>query len=197
MIIQTSSRGHVRRFCIQEAGNSVQIVSSFKSKTIMKRCFILFAMALAFVAFDVSEARTQFIPNQEEAPGHVDESLPDSLKAPALFLYGFYSAYLNITCYCDEQRDDFLKAVLSKKMWKMYKEKWDYDIILQANNISYLTIPTVKVVPLKDGWYEASYQWPFNDREVIKIPVKVVQGKDRFVIVNIRETAGPLLPEKP
>ena len=114
----------------------------------MKRCFILFAMALAFVAFDVSEARAQFIPNQEEAPGHVDESLPD-----------------------DEQRDDFLKAVLSKKMWKMYKEKWDYDIILQANNISYLTIPTVKVVPLKDGWYEASYQWPFNDREVIKIPV--------------------------
>lgn len=82
-------------------------------------------------------------------------------------------------------------------MWKMYKEKWDYDIILQANNISYLTIPTVKVVPLKDGWYEASYQWPFNDREVIKIPVKVVQGKDRFVIVNIREKAGPLLPEKP
>ena len=89
----------------------------------MKRCFILVAIMLAFVAFDVSEARAQFIPNQEEAPGHVDESLPDSLKAPALFLYGFYSAYLNITCYCDEQRDDFLKAVLSKKMWKMYKEK--------------------------------------------------------------------------
>ena len=163
----------------------------------MKRHIILFALVFAFVAFDVSEARAQFLPNQEEAPGHVDESLPDSIKAPALFLYGFYSAYLNITCYCDEQRDDFLKAVLSKKMWKMYKEKWDYDIILQANNISYLTIPTVKVVPLKDGWYEASYQWPFNDREVIKIPVKVVQGKDRFVIVNIREKAGPLLPEKP
>lgn len=54
----------------------------------------------------------------------------------------------------------------------------------------------MKVVPLKDGWYEASYQWPWNDREVIKIPVKVVQDKDRFVIVNIREKAGPLLPEK-
>lgn len=163
----------------------------------MKRCFILFAMALAFVAFDVSEARTQFIPNQEEAPGHVDESLPDSLKAPALFLYGFYSAYLNITCYCDEQRDDFLKAVLSKKMWKMYKEKWDYDIILQANNISYLTIPTVKVVPMGNHWYEVSYQWPWNDKGIHKIPFKVVQNKAHFEIVNIRESAGPLLPEKP
>lgn len=65
----------------------------------------------------------------------------------------------------------------------------------QQHFISYN--PDVKVVPLKDGWYEASYQWPFNDREIIKIPVKVVQGKDRFVIVNIREKAGPLLPEKP
>lgn len=163
----------------------------------MKRCFILFAMALAFVAFDVSEARAQFIPNQEEAPGHVDESLPDSLKAPALFLYGFYSAYLNITCYCDEQRDDFLKAVLSKKMWKMYKEKWDYDIILQANNISYLTIPTLKVVPMGNHWYEVSYQWPWNDKGIHKIPFKVVQDKAHFEIANIRESAGPLLPEKP
>ena len=34
---------------------------------IMKRCFILVAIMLAFVAFDVSEARAQFIPNQEEA----------------------------------------------------------------------------------------------------------------------------------
>ena len=79
----------------------------------------------------------------------------------------------------------------------MYKEKWDYDIILQANNISYLTIPTVKVVPLKDGWYEASYQWPWNDKGIHKIPFKVVQNKAHFEIVNIRESAGPLLPEKP
>ena len=89
MIIQTSSRGHVRRFCIQKAGNSVQIVSSLKSKMIMKRCFILVAIMLAFVAFDVSEARAQFIPNQEEAPGHVDENLPDSLKARLCFFTAF------------------------------------------------------------------------------------------------------------
>ena len=162
----------------------------------MKHRIILFALAIAFVAFDVSEARAQFLPNQEEAPGHVDESLPDSIKAPALFLYGFYSAYLNITCYCDEQRDDFLKAVLSKKLRKVQKERWSYDILLDANNITYLTIPTLKVVPMGNHWYEVSYQWPWNDREIIKIPVKVVQDGRDFKIINIISHGEYLLPEK-
>lgn len=166
----------------------------------MKRCFILFAMALAFVAFDVSEARAQFIPNQEEAPGHVDESLPDSVKAPALFLYGFYAAYMHALCYGDQMCDNICKDAFSPKLFRKVKQVQQndlYDPITGTNNCTYLTIPTLKVVPMGNHWYEVSYQWPWNDKGIHKIPFKVVQNKAHFEIVNIRESAGPLLPEKP
>ena len=45
-------------------------------------------------------------------------------------------------------------------------------------------------------WYEVSYQWPWNDREIIKIPVKVVQDGRDFKIINIISHGEYLLPEK-
>ena len=87
----------------------------------MKRHIILFALVFAFVVFDVCEVKAQLRPTQEEAPGHVDESLPDSLKEPALFLYGFYAAYLNAACYGIQMCDNICKAAFSRKLFKRVK----------------------------------------------------------------------------
>lgn len=165
----------------------------------MKRHIILFALVFAFVVFDVCEVKAQLRPTQEEAPGHVDESLPDSLKEPALFLYGFYAAYLNAACYGIQMCDNICKAAFSRKLFKRVKQVQQndlYDPILAANNLTYLTIPTLKVIPLESHWYEVSYQWPWYDKEIKKIPVKVLQDKANFKIVNINNSGKLLLPEE-
>lgn len=70
-----------------------------KTDRFMKKHFLLMAVVFALAVTNTREVKAQLRPTQEEAPGHVDESLPDSLKEPALFLYGFYAAYLNAACY--------------------------------------------------------------------------------------------------
>ena len=163
----------------------------------MRRCALLIVLTFVFAATNTREVWSQV---QDEAPGHVDESLPDSVKAPALFLYGFYAAFLNAACYGDQMCDNICKAAFSPKLFKRVKHVQHndlYDPIISANNCTYLTIPTLKVVPMGNHWYEVSYQWPWNDKESIKIPVKVVQCGANFEIVNINDSGKPLLQEEP
>lgn len=170
-----------------------------KTDRFMKKHFLLMAVVFALVVTNTREVKAQLRPTQEEAPGHVDESLPDSLKEPALFLYGFYAAYLNAACYGIQMCDNICKAAFSRKLFKRVKQVQQndlYDPILAANNLTYLTIPTLKVIPLESHWYEVSYQWPWYDKEIKKIPVKVLQDKASFKIVNINNSGKLLLPEE-
>lgn len=80
------------------------------------------AVVFALVVTNTREVKAQLRPTQEEAPGHVDESLPDSLKEPALFLYGFYAAYLNAACYGIQMCDNICKAAFSRKLFKRVKQ---------------------------------------------------------------------------
>ena len=152
------------------------------------------AVVFALAVTNTREVKAQLRPTQEEAPGHVDESLPDSLKEPVLFLYG-----LNAACYGIQMCDNICKAAFSHKLFKRVKQVQQndlYDPILAANNLTYLTIPTLKVIPLGSHWYEVSYQWPWYDKEIKKIPVKVLQDKANFKIVNINNSGKLLLPEE-
>ena len=157
------------------------------------------AVVFALAVTNTREVKAQLRPTQEEAPGHVDETLPDSVKAPALFLYGFYAAYMHALCYGDQMCDNIYKAAFSPKLFRKVKQVQQndlYDPILAANNLTYLTIPTLKVIPLESHWYEVSYQWPWYDKEIKKIPVKVLQDKANFKIVNINNSGKLLLPEE-
>ena len=121
------------------------------------------------------------------------------MTGTALFLYGFYAAYLNAACYGIQMCDNICKAAFSRKLFKRVKQVQQndlYDPILAANNLTYLTIPTLKVIPLGSHWYEVSYQWPWYDKEIKKIPVKVLQDKANFKIVNINNSGKLLLPEE-
>lgn len=153
----------------------------------MIRKFLFIAAVFTVATLNFCEARAQV---QNSAPGHVDENLPEAQKAPALFAYGFYATYINAVCYGDQMCDNICKAAFSEKLLKRVKKIQRhklYDPILKANNCTPETISTLKVAFAGDDWYDVSYQWPHEKREITVITIKVVQKGSRFEIIDLKE----------
>lgn len=132
-------------------------------------------------------------PDFSQAYSHIAPCVSTEQKDKALFLYGFYMAYMNGTMYDPSNN---IRAALIKSCAPKYfkpfvvERKWDYDIFLDAQDCVEAYMNSLFISPMPDDYFEVRLRWPevdFHNGKRIesqkkRIRVHVVQSKRAYQI---------------
>ena len=117
-------------------------------------------------------------------------------KEKALFLYGFYMAYMNGTMY-DASNNICVSLIKScaPKYFRPFvvERKWDYDIFLDTQDCVEAYMNSLFISPMPDDYFEVRLRWPgleYNNGQRIKsketrLRVHVVQSKGSYQIDDV------------
>ena len=115
-------------------------------------------------------------------------------KDKALFLYGFYMAYMNGTYdYSNNICESLIKSC-APKYFKQYVEgKWDYDIFLDTQDCVEAYMNSLFISPMPDDYFEVRLRWPgleYNNGQRIKsketrLRVHVIHSKGSYQIDDV------------
>ena len=116
-------------------------------------------------------------------------------KDKALFLYGFYMAYMNGMMYdaSNNIRAALIKSCAPKYFKPLVEGKWDYDIFLDAQDCVEGYMNSLFISPLPDDYFEVRLRWPaveYNngqrtESQEKRIRVHVVKSKGSYQIDNV------------
>ncbi len=117
-------------------------------------------------------------------------------KDKALFLYGFYMAYMNGMMY--DPSDNICAALIKSCAPKYFKPlfvegKWDYDIFLDAQDCVEAYMNSLFISPMPDDYFEVRLRWPaveYNnglrtESQETRIRVHVVLSKRAYQIDHV------------
>ena len=132
-------------------------------------------------------------PDFSQAYSHIAPCVSTEQKDKALFLYGFYMAYMNGTMYdpSNNIRAALIKSCAPKYFKPLFVEgKWDYDIFLDTQDCVEAYMNSLFISPLPDDSFEVRLKWPevdFHNGKRIesqkkRIRVHVVQSKRAYQI---------------
>ena len=131
-----------------------------------------------------------------QAYSHIAPCVSTEQKDKALFLYGFYMAYMNGTMYdpSNNIRAALIKSCAPKYFKPLFVEgKWDYDIFLDTQDCVEAYMNSLFISPLPDDSFEVRLRWPevdFHNGKRIesqekRIRVHVVQSKRAYQIDHV------------
>ena len=135
-------------------------------------------------------------PDFSQAYSRIAPCVSTEQKDKALFLYGFYMAYMNGMMY--DPSDNICAALIKSCAPKYFKPlfvegKWDYDIFLDAQDCVEAYMNSLFISPLPDDYFEVRLRWPevdFHNGKRIesqekRIRVHVVQSKRAYQIDHV------------
>ena len=133
-------------------------------------------------------------PDFSQAYSHIAPCVSTEQKDKALFLYGFYMAYMNGTYDPSNNICDALIKSCAPKYFKPFvvEGKWDYDIFLDAQDCVEAYMNSLFISPTSDDYSEVRLRWPAveDNRQQTKsqetrIRVHVVQAKGSYQIDEV------------
>ena len=135
-------------------------------------------------------------PDFSQAYSRIAPCVSTEQKEKALFLYGFYMAYMNGTMY--DASNNICAALIKSCAPKYFKpfvveRKWDYDIFLDTQDCVEAYMNSLFISPMPDDYFEVRLRWPaleYNNGQRIKskekrLRVHVVQSKGSYQIDNV------------
>ena len=134
-------------------------------------------------------------PDFSQAYSRIAPFVSTEQKEKALFLYGFYMAYMNGTMY-DASNSICVSLIKScaPKYFRPFvvERKWDYDIFLDTQDCVEAYMNSLFISPMPDDYFEVRLRWPAvedNRQQTIsqetRIRVHVVQSKGSYQIDNV------------
>jgi hypothetical protein len=131
-----------------------------------------------------------------QANSHIAPCVSAEQKEKALFLYGFYMAYMNGAMY--DASNNICDALIKSCAPKYFKpfvveRKWDYDIFLDTQDCVEAYMNSLFISPTPDDYFEVRLRWPaveYNNGQRTKsketrLRVHVVQSKGSYQIDDI------------
>ena len=96
-----------------------------------------------------------------QAHSHIAPCVSTEQKDKALFLYGFYMAYMNGTYDPSNNICEALIKSCAPKYFKQFVEvKWDYDLFLAAQGCLEVYMNSLFISPMPDDYFEVCLKWP-------------------------------------
>lgn len=138
-----------------------------------------------------------------QANSHIAPCVSAEQKEKALFLYGFYMAYMNGTMYdpSNNIRTALIKSCAPKYFKPFVEGKWDYDIFLDAQDCVEAYMNSLFISPTPYDYFEVRLRWPAveDNRQQTKnqetrILVHVVQSKGSYQIDEVASLSRGLEP---
>ena len=133
-----------------------------------------------------------------QAYSHIAPCVSTEQKDKALFLYGFYMAYMNGTYDPSNNICEALIKSCAPKYFKQYVElKWDYDLFWNAQVCDEACIEvymnSLFISPMPDDYFEVRLRWPaveYNNGQRTKsketrLRVHVVHSKGSYQIDDV------------
>ena len=135
-------------------------------------------------------------PDFSQAYSRIAPFVSTEQKEKALFLYGFYMAYMNGTMYVASNNicDALIKSCAPKYFKPFVVErKWDYDIFLDTQDCVEAYMNSLFISPMPDDYFEVRLRWPaveYNNGQRTKsketrLRVHVVQSKGSYQIDDV------------
>lgn len=90
------------------------------------------------------------LPGQTLATGHVPDDLTATQREEALFVYGFYTAYMNGVMYTFDMHDYLLKGYATPAFYRKMRSH-DWDLLLDAQDCVEEARNTLYVRPMVGG----------------------------------------------
>lgn len=127
------------------------------------------------------------LPAQTLATGHVPDDLTATQREEALFVYGFYTAYMNGVMYTFDMHDYLLKGYATPAFYRKMRSH-DWDLLLDAQDCVEEARNTLYVRPMEgvrgdELWYNVTYRWPSYTPDKLdtrtEIFVRLVKDKKR------------------
>ena len=130
-----------------------------------------------------------------QAHSHISPWASTEQKEKALFLYGFYMAYMNGTMY--DASNNICEALIKSCAPKYFKPfvvegKWDYDIFLDAQDCVEGYMNSLFISPLPDDYFEVRLKWPeveHNGQRIkskeTRLRVHVIHSKGSYQIDDV------------
>ena len=135
-------------------------------------------------------------PDFSQAYSRIAPFVSTEQKEKALFLYGFYMAYMNGTMY--DASNNICDALIKSCAPKYFKpfvveRKWDYDIFLDTQDCVEAYMNSLFISPMPDDYFEVRLRWPaveYNNGQRTKsketrLRVHVVQSKGSYQIDDV------------
>lgn len=129
-----------------------------------------------------------------QAYSHIAPCVSAEQKEKALFLYGFYMAYMNGTYDPSNNICEALIKSCAPKYFKQFVEvKWDYDLFLAAQGCLEVYMNSLFISPMPDDYFEVRLRWPaveYNNGQRTKsketrLRVHVVHSKGSYQIDDV------------
>ena len=138
-------------------------------------------------------------PDFSQAYSHIAPCVSTEQKDKALFLYGFYMAYMNGTMYdpSNNIRAALIKSCAPKYFKPLFVEgKWDYDIFLDAQDCVEACIEvymnSLFISPMPDDYFQVRLKYPEVDHngqrtknKETRFRVHIVQSKRAYQIDHV------------
>ena len=129
-----------------------------------------------------------------QANSHIAPCVSAEQKEKALFLYGFYMAYMNGMMYdaSNNIRTALIKSCAPKYFKPFVDGKWDYDIFLDAQDCVEAYMNSLFISPMPDDYFEVRLKYPEVEHngqrtknKETRLRVHVVQSKGSYQIDNV------------
>ena len=130
-------------------------------------------------------------PDFSQAYSHIAPCVSTEQKDKALFLYGFYMAYMNGTMYdpSNNIRAALIKSCAPEYFKPFVEGLWNYDIFLEVQDCVEAYMNSLFISPLPDDSFEVRLKWPEvehngqrTESQETRIRVHVVQSKGSYQI---------------
>ncbi|MDO4714766.1 MAG: hypothetical protein Q4A44_00575 [Bacteroidales bacterium] len=125
---------------------------------------------------------------QVRGEGVIPDGLEWQQKEKALFVYGFYAAYMNGVMYTPsaEMANRLLKAYTHRRV----RREREYMPLLNAQDCTPHNLNTLKVTPLNTEWYEVKFQIatinPSDSMQYLVRKVRLAPKKRTYQIVEVK-----------
>ncbi len=126
-----------------------------------------------------------------QAYSHIAPCVSTEQKDKALFLYGFYMAYMNGTMYdpSNNIRAALIKSCAPEYFKPFVEGLWNYDIFLEVQDCVEAYMNSLFISPLPDDSFEVRLKWPEvehngqrTESQETRIRVHIVQSKGAYQI---------------
>lgn len=130
-------------------------------------------------------------PDFSQAYSHIAPCVSTEQKDKALFLYGFYMAYMNGTMYdpSNNIRSALIKSCAPEYFKPFVEGLWNYDIFLEVQDCVEAYMNSLFISPLPDDSFEVRLKWPEvehngqrTESQETRIRVHIVQSKGAYQI---------------
>lgn len=131
----------------------------------------------------------------ERAAGHIAQCNTPEQREKALFLYGFYVAYMSGVMYdASGAIANTLLQTCAPELRKKYKGL-DYMILIQGHDCVEENLETLYVTPIENDWFEVKFhrsEIKYSDQQIIpaadtRVRVCVKPYKRSYRIADLKE----------